>query len=353
MSLRDFLSKQFIDVIDWVEPEDGILSYRYPMQDREIQNGGKLTVRDSQSAVFVNEGKAADAFGPGLYTLNTQTLPILTYLKNWDKAFQSPFKSDVYFFSTRRQTDQHWGTPNPITIRDKEFGAVRLRAFGIYSYHLTEAKTFYSKISGTRDIYYVADLEGQLRNTIVAKMTDAFASSQVPFLDMAANQAALGEKITEQMKPAFGEYGLTLDTFVVENLSLPDELQKVLDQRISMNVLGDMGKFTQYQVATSIPIAAGNEGGGAVGVGAGLGAGVAMGQAMMDAVRQATAASPGPPLPAAATGGATPGGTPPTSGPAPAGAAVTTSVQTKFCQECGKPIPRNSRFCPECGKPQA
>jgi membrane protease subunit (stomatin/prohibitin family) len=349
MSLRDFLSKQFIDVIDWVEPEDGILSYRYPMQDREIQNGGKLTVRDSQAAVFVNEGKAADAFGPGLYTLNTQTLPILTYLKNWDKAFQSPFKSDVYFFSTRTQTDQHWGTPNPITIRDKEFGAIRLRAFGIYSYHLTEAKTFYSKISGTRDIYRVADLEGQLRNTIVAKMTDAFASSQVPFLDMAANQAALGEKITEQMKPAFGEYGLTLDTFVVENLSLPDELQKVLDQRISMNVLGDMGKFTQYQVATSIPIAAGNEGGGAVGVGAGLGAGVAMGQAMMDAVRQATAASPGPPLPAAAPAS----GTPPAGGVAPSGAVVTPGAQTKFCQECGKSIPRNSKFCPECGKPQA
>jgi membrane protease subunit (stomatin/prohibitin family) len=349
MTLRDFLSKQFIDVIDWVEPEDGILSYRYPMQDREIQNGGKLTVRDSQAAVFVNEGKAADAFGPGLYTLNTQTLPILTYLKNWDKAFQSPFKSDVYFFSTRTQTDQHWGTPNPITIRDKEFGAIRLRAFGIYSYHLTEAKTFYSKISGTRDIYHVADLEGQLRNTIVAKMTDAFAASQVPFLDMAANQAALGEKITEQMKPAFGEYGLTLDTFVVENLSLPDELQKVLDQRISMNVLGDMGKFTQYQVATSIPIAAGNEGGGAVGIGAGLGAGVAMGQAMMDAVRQATAASPGPPLPAAAPAG----GTPPAGGASPSGAVVTPGAQTKFCQECGKSIPRNSKFCPECGKPQA
>jgi membrane protease subunit (stomatin/prohibitin family) len=349
MTLRDFLSKQFIDVIDWVEPEDGILSYRYPMQDREIQNGGKLTVRDSQAAVFVNEGKAADAFGPGLYTLNTQTLPILTYLKNWDKAFQSPFKSDVYFFSTRTQTDQHWGTPNPITIRDKEFGAIRLRAFGIYSYHLTEAKTFYSKISGTRDIYHVADLEGQLRNTIVAKMTDAFAASQVPFLDMAANQAALGEKITEQMKPAFGEYGLTLDTFVVENLSLPDELQKVLDQRISMNVLGDMGKFTQYQVATSIPIAAGNEGGGAVGIGAGLGAGVAMGQAMMDAVRQATAASPGPPLPASAPAS----GTPPVGGASPSGAVVTPGAQTKFCQECGKSIPRNSKFCPECGKPQA
>ena len=240
-------------------------------------------------AVFVNEGKVADAFGPGLYTLNTQTLPILTYLKNWDKAFQSPFKSDVYFFSARTQTDQHWGTPNPITIRDKEFGAIRLRGFGIYSYHLTDAKTFYSKISGTRDLYRVADLEGQLRNTIVAKMTDAFANSQVPFLDMAASQGALAEKITEQLKPAFAEYGLSLDTFNVENLSLPDELQKVLDQRISMNVIGDMGKFTQYEVAQSIPIAAANEGGGAVGIGAGLGAGMAIGQTMMEAVKSSTA----------------------------------------------------------------
>jgi membrane protease subunit (stomatin/prohibitin family) len=335
LSLRDFISKQFIDVIDWVEPEDGILAYRYPMQDREIQNGGKLTVRDSQLALFVNEGHAADAFGPGLYTLNTQTLPILTYIRNWDKAFKSPFKSDVYFFSSRIQTDQHWGTPNPITIRDKEFGAIRLRGFGIYSYHIKEAKTFYSKISGTRDLYRTADLEGQLRNTIVAKMTDAFAVSQVPFLDMAANQAALGEKIKEQMVPAFAEYGLELDTFVVENLSLPEELQKVLDQRISMNLVGDMGRYTQYQVAQSIPIAAGNEGGGGVGVGAGLGAGVAIGQAMMEAVKKGTAGAQ-------------------ESGAAPAAAAPTAaaSAETKFCQECGKSIPKSSKFCPECGKPQ-
>jgi membrane protease subunit (stomatin/prohibitin family) len=339
MSLRDFISKQWIDVIDWTEPADGILAYRYPMQDREIQNGGKLTVRDSQLAVFVNEGKVADAFAPGLYTLNTNTLPILTYLKNWDKKFQSPFKSDVYFFSTRIQTDQHWGTQNPITIRDKEFGAIRLRGFGIYSYHLADAKTFYTKISGTRDIYHVSDLEGQLRNTIIAKMTDAFAASQVPFLDMAANQGALAEKISEQLKPAFTDYGLSLDSFVVENLSLPEELQKVLDQRISMNVLGDMGKFTQYQVAQAIPIAAGNEGGGAVGLGAGLGAGVAMGQAMMDAVKQSTSSSPG--------GG---GAAPAAAGAATSGAA---SPSTKFCSECGKPIARTSKFCPECGKPQA
>jgi len=334
MSLRDFLSKQFIDVIEWVEPEDGILAYRYPMQDREIQNGGKLTVRESQAALFVNEGKIADAFLAGMYTLNTQTLPILTYLQNWDKAFQSPFKSDLYFFSTRLQTNQHWGTPNPITIRDKEFGAVRLRAFGIYSYHLMNPKDFYTKVSGTRDIYRVEDLEGQLRNTIIARMTDAFAGSNVPFLDMAANQAALSEKIAAQLKPGFTELGLSLDTFVVENLSLPEELQKILDQRISMNMVGDMGRYTQYQVAQSIPIAAANEGGGAAGIGAGLGAGVAMGQAMMDAMKKASATGEqsGPPS----------GGT----------AAAAAGAETKFCMNCGKPIPKGARFCPECGHAQ-
>ncbi len=332
MSLRDFLSKQFIDVIDWVEPEDGILAYRYPMQDREIQNGGKLTVRDSQMAIFVNEGKAADAFGPGLYTLNTQTLPILTYLQNWDKAFQSPFKSDVYYFSTRIQTNQHWGTPNPITIRDREFGAVRVRGFGIYTYHISDPKTFYTKVSGTRDVYRVEDLDGQLQNTIVARITDTFAGSNLPFLDMAANQAELADKIAEQLKKGFADFGLALDSFVVENLSLPDELQQILDQRIGMNMVGDMARYTQYQVAQSIPIAAGNEGGGAAGVGAGLGAGVAMGQAMMDSLKKAT--------PAAGE-----------TGVAPAGGAVA-SAETKFCLNCGKAIPKVSKFCPECGHGQ-
>jgi membrane protease subunit (stomatin/prohibitin family) len=336
MSLRDFLSKQFIDVIEWVEPEDGILAYQYPMQDREIQNGGKLTVRESQAAVFVNEGKVADAFMPGLYTLTTQTLPILTYLQNWDKAFKSPFKSDVYFFSTRLQTNQHWGTQNPITIRDKEFGAVRLRAFGIYSYHLMNPKEFYTKVSGTRDVYRVEDLEGQLRNTIVGRITDTFAGSNVPFLDMAANQVALSEKIATQLKPAFTDLGLALDSFVVENLSLPDELQKVLDQRISMNMVGDMGRYTQYQVAQSIPIAAANEGGGAAGIGAGLGAGVAMGQAMMDAVKKASA----PSGEAAASSGGSATGT------------LAAGTATKFCLNCGKPIPKVAKFCPECGQAQ-
>ena len=331
-----FFSKQFIDVIQWTEPEDGILAYRYPMEDMEIQNGGKLTVRESQMAVFVNEGRVADVFCPGLYTLSTQTLPILTYLMNWDKAFKSPFKSDVYFFSTRLQTNQRWGTPNPITIRDKEFGAIRLRAFGIYSWRIADPKTFYLKLSGTREIYRVPDLEGQLRNTIIARMTDAFAQSNVPFLDMAANQALVGEKISEVLKPVFADLGLGLDSFVVENLSLPDELQKILDQRISMNMLGDMNKYTQFQTAQSIPIAAANEGGGAAGVGVGLGAGMAMAQSMMNALK--TPAAPEAP-PAAAS-------------PVATAAPVTPALDTKFCVNCGHRIPKAAKFCSECGTPQ-
>jgi len=279
MGLKDFLKKQFIDVIHWTESSDGILAYRYPIQDFEIQYGAQLTVRESQMAVFVDEGKVADVFSPGRHTLTTQTLPLLTNLQNWDKMFQSPFKSDVYFFSTRLQINQKWGTANPITIRDKEFGAVRMRAFGIYSYKIVDPRAFYTQISGTRELYTVTELEGQLRNTIVASITDLFAESAIPFLDMAANQDELGNRIKGKMEPEFKRIGLALDTLQVQNVSLPDELQKILDQRIGMGLVGDMSRFTQYQTAQSIPIAAANEGGGA-GVGAGLGAGLAIGQTM-------------------------------------------------------------------------
>ncbi len=343
MSLRDFLSKQFIDVIHWTESEDGVLAYRYPMQDMEIQNGAKLTVRESQMAAFVNEGRIADVLAPGLYNLTTNTLPLLTNLMNWDKKFESPFKSDVYFFSTRLQVNQRWGTSNPITIRDKEFGAVRLRAFGIYSWRVADPRTFHTKVSGTRDIYHVAEIEGQLRNTIVGRMSDAFASSGVPFLDMAANQVQLGQKIAEFLKPTFGELGLSLESFVVENLSLPDELQKRLDERIGMTMIGDMGKYTQFQVAQSMPIAAANEGGGLAGAGVGLGAGFVMAQQMANAM-QPHVQQPPPQAPPPVS--AAPVFEPPVAPP------VVPGVESKFCVECGKPIPKRAKFCSECGSAQ-
>lgn len=286
MGLFDFVKKQFIDVIHWTEEGEGTLAYRYPMQDFEIQNGAKLTVRDSQLALFVNEGQVADAFQPGLHTLSTQTLPVLTNLKNWDKLFDSPFKSDVYFFSTRLQLDRKWGTPNPITLRDPEFGMVRLRAFGIYSYRIADPSAFYKEVSGTRELYTVDDLDGQLRNTIIGSLTDAVASAGIAFVDLAANQEEIGAKLKTAMEPVFARYGLALDSFVVQNVSLPEELQKILDQRISMNMIGDMAKYTQLNVAQSIPLAAQNEGGMA-GIGAGVGVGIGMGQTMAAAMGQA------------------------------------------------------------------
>jgi membrane protease subunit (stomatin/prohibitin family) len=298
MGIFDFLKKQFVDVIQWVEDRDGVLAFRYPMPDSEIQYGAQLVVRETQMALFVDEGHVADLFGTGTHTLDTRTLPLLTNLKNWDKLFQSPFKSDVYFFSTRLQLARKWGTPNPVTIRDKEFGMVRLRGFGQYAYRITDPKLFFQHVSGTRDIYTVDDLDEQLRGTVIGAMTDLFAESGIPFIDMAANQDEMAVMLKAKLAGEFSRLGLLLDSFVVQNLSLPEELQKVLDERISMNMVGDLNKYAQFQAARSISIAAANEG-GAAGAGAGLGAGVAIGQAMANAL--SGAANGGQNAPAAAS----------------------------------------------------
>ena len=333
MRLNPFLEKQLIAVIQWNEPEPGILAYRFPMQDMEIENGGRLTVRESEMALFVNEGKIADVFGPGLYTLNTENLPLLTDLMNWGKGFESPFKSDVYFFSTHLEIDQKWGTATPITIRDSEFGAVSVRSYGIYSYRIVDPRAFFTQISGTRQSYGVADLEDQLRNTIIARMTEVFATSDLPFLDLAANESALAAKISEQVKPAFAALGLDLTQFVVENVSLPDALQKSLDQRIGMKIVGDIDRYTQFAAAQAMTIAAANPSGGAA-IGMGLGAGAAIGQVMAASLKTAGAA--------------------PTAAPAAAPVAPpTASTQdTKFCIACGHSIPQRASFCPDCGKAQ-
>lgn len=295
MGIFDFVKKQFVDVIQWTEDSNGILAYRYPMMDMEIQYGAQLTVRDSQSVLFIDEGQIADNFGPGLHTLNTQNLPVLTNLKHWDKLFESPFKSDVLFFSNRLQLDRKWGTSNPITLRDPEFGMVRLRAFGMYSYRLTNPTLFYKTVCGTRAEYTADELDGQLRHLIIAELTQIFANSKLPFIDMAANQHALATLLTTQMSPLFARYGLTLDNLVVENISLPEELQTILDKRISMNVVGDLSKFSQFQVAESIPLAAQNEA-GVAGVGAGMGAGMAMAQTMANHLSTATTPAASQPI---------------------------------------------------------
>ncbi len=306
MALMDFIRKQFIDIIQWTEDDQGTLAWRFPMADMEIQNGGSLTVRESQMAVFVNEGKVADVFGPGTYKLTTQTLPVLTYLKNWDKLFESPFKSDVYFFSTRQQIDQKWGTPQPITIRDADFGAVRLRAFGNFNFRIADPKLFHTEISGTRERYTTQELDGQLRGLVLQNISNAIAGSGIAFLDLAANQLMFAQALVAQLAPEFAKIGLKLEGMTVQNVSLPEELQKIMDQKIGMGMVGnDMGKFMQYQTAQAIPKfaeGAGAGGGGIAGDAMGLGAGMALGQVLAQNLQQGLkpAAAPASAAPEAA-----------------------------------------------------
>ena len=304
MGFGSFIKKQFVDVLQWNEDTEGVLSWRFPMQDFEIQNGGMLTVRESQVAVFVNEGVVADVFGPGNHKLTTNNLPLLTNLKNWDKLFDSPFKSDVYFFSTRIQTGRKWGTVQPITIRDKDFDMIRVRAFGMYSYRIADAKKFFTEISGTRDVYTRDDVEEQLRGITLATMASSVGGANVSFLDMAANQALMAQQIKGELVKSFEKYGLGLDEFNVGSVSLPEELQAALDERISAGMKGGlsadkMAGFTKYQVASSIPLAAQNEG-GLAGLGAGLSAGVGFGQVMSQGLMGAIATPAAAPVAVAA-----------------------------------------------------
>ena len=325
MSLFSALKSQFIEVVEWTEPGDGILAYRFPVRENEIKNGAQLTVRESQVALIVDQGKLADEFTAGRHTLNTANLPILTKLRSWKYDFNSPFKTEVYFYSTRQQLGQRWGTPQPIAVRDKDFGSVMIRMFGIFSYHIADAKTFYGKVSGTRESYTVDELNQQLLGQVAGATAAAFAQSGVPFLDMAANQIKLSEALVGQLRPAFETLGVAIDTFIVESVSLPEALQKVLEEKQSMGMLGDMRQYAAFQAAKSIPIAAGNQG-GLAGLGAGLAAGIGVGGAMGQAFSGL----------AGGGGGA--------GSPAP---------ELVACVSCGKGLEVGSPFCRYCGKPQS
>jgi membrane protease subunit (stomatin/prohibitin family) len=312
MGVLQFVRKQFVDILQWTEEDDETLVWRFPTADLEIQQGAQLVVRETQAALFVDEGRIADRFGPGRHAIRTANLPLLTDLRHWDKGFESPFKSEVYFFSTRLRLDQRWGTANPFTVRDREFGSVRLRAFGIYAYRIAEAERFFRKVSGTREAYGVAELEGQLRSTIIAALTTHLGEGTVPFLDMAANVATLAEGVHAKAAPAFADLGLALEALQIQSISLPPELEERLDERIGMGIVGDVGRYAQFQAARSIPAAAAS--GGAAGAGVGVGVGVAMGKAMGQALG------------------------------APAAAA---------CAKCGVALAGPGKFCPECGAPRA
>ncbi len=276
MGLFDKLRNEFIDIIDWTDNTNDTIVYKFPRYQNEIKMGAKLTVRESQVAVFLNEGQIADVYQPGMYTLSTQNMPILATLKGWKYGFDSPFKADVFFVSTKQFTNQKWGTKNPIMLRDGEFGPVRLRAFGSYNFRVNDAGKFLKEISGTASEFTVDEINEQLRNLAVSRGMDALAESKILVLDIASNTDEVSKVIQDKIKPEFNEMGLDLTKFLIENVSLPPEVEAALDKRSSMGIIGNLGAYTQFQAANAMEDAANNQNGGGI-MGAGLGAGMGMG----------------------------------------------------------------------------
>ena len=304
MAFWDKLKGELIDIVEWLDDSNNTLVHRFERYGNEIKYGAKLVVREGQAAIFVNEGKLADVFAPGTHTLVTQNIPILSTLKGWKHGFESPFKAEVYFVSTRRFTDQKWGTKNPITLRDAEFGPVRLRAFGTYVVKVSNPTVFLREIVGTDGSFTTEEIVGQLRNLIVSRFSDAIGESRIPVLDMAANYEELGAFVTTKIGPEFTAYGLELSTLLVENISLPPAVEEALDKRSSMGILGNLDQFTKFQAATAMEKAAQNPSGGGAAEGMGLGMGFAMANQMVHSMQPAqsaaapTGATPPPPPPA-------------------------------------------------------
>ena len=280
MGLFDALRTQFIEVIQWLDDTQDTLVYRFPVHGQEIKMGAQLTVRENQLALFINEGQAADLFTPGRYQLTTQNMPILTKLRSWKYGFESPFKAEVYFFNTRLFTDLKWGTANPVMMRDPEFGMIRMRAYGTYAMKISDAKTFFKTIVGTQGLTGTDEIVGQLRSTIMSRLSDAIAEAHIAALDLASHYDELSATAIKILQPEFGAYGLELGRFYIENISLPEDVEAAIDQRTKLGVLGDrLGQYGQLQTADAIKVAAGNPG-GLAGAGAGLGAGMAIGGVM-------------------------------------------------------------------------
>lgn len=302
MAIWDVIKGELIDIIEWLDSSNDTLVHRFDRRRNEIKNGAKLIVREGQVAVLVNEGEIADAFTPGTYTLATRNLPILATLKGWKYGFESPFKAEVYFISTRKFTDRKWGTMNPIMLRDAEFGPVRLRAYGNYAMRVTEPRVFLREIVGT-DVQFTTDeITSQLRNMIVSRLSDIIAESKIPVLDLAANYDELGDFVTTRLHPEFAAFGLEVSNLLVENISLPEAVEEALDKRSSMGIIGDLTKYTQYETAAAMHAAAENPSGMAGG-GMGMGMGFAMANQMAGSMapRASGAGSQGampPPLPA-------------------------------------------------------
>lgn len=323
--IKNIVTSQLIDVIEWKDDTLNTMVHRYDMNGKEIMMGAQLTVRESQVAVFVNEGQLADIYQPGRYELNTQNMPIMTALKSWKFGFNSPFKADLYFINTKQFLDRKWGTSNPVMMRDSDFGMIRVRAFGVYAFRVSNPEVFLKEVFGTNGMFTVEDVEGQIKRMLVSGLSDAIAESKIPALDLAANYEELSQYSIKALNGKVEALGLSLTSFVIENISLPEEVEKSIDKRTSMGVVGDLNKYSQYQAAEAMREAANNPNGGLAGMGVGMGAGAAMGQMFTQSMNANTQPQ--------AQAAQQPAGVP--------------------CVSCGKAIPVGSRFCPECGAPQA
>ena len=321
MGIFNFFKNQFIEVIEWTDQNSNTMVYRFPVQNNEIKMGASLIVRESQVAIFVNEGEIADVFMPGHHVLYTQNMPVLTKLKSWKTGFNSPFKAEVYFVNTKQFIDQKWGTSNPIMMRDTDFGMIRLRGYGIYSYKVSDAAVFLKELFGTNSSYDTSSIENHLKRMILSGLSDLFAESQIPALDLAMHYDELSIQGREKMRERFAEFGFEITSLYIENLSLPKEVEQAMDKRTTMGVLGNMNTYTQYQTAEAIRDAARNEGGGMAATGAGIGVGAAIGNAMAGAFTGIQQQS------------------------------VPSAEPTKMaCPHCQSHIKATAKFCPECGK---
>jgi excisionase family DNA binding protein len=279
MSLMDFLKRQLIDVIEWTDDSRDTLSYRFPDDDREIKNGAQLIVRESQVVQFVYLGEFGDTFGPGKHTLTTDNIPILTNLKSWKYGFESPFKADVYFLNTRLFTGNKWGTSNPIMLRDADFGVVRVRAFGTYDFHITDPKLFLREVAGSDHNFRLDEFADTMRSRLVSVFSDALATARIPVLDLATRYQEVGEAILPLVNPPIqARYGLELTSFVLENASVPPEVEAAIDKRASMSAIGNLSDYVKYQLGQGL---ARPGGGGAAGTAAELAIGLAIAQQMM------------------------------------------------------------------------
>ncbi|UIR55077.1 SPFH domain-containing protein [Sphingobacterium sp. SRCM116780] len=278
MGLFDKIRNEFIDIIEWVDDSSDTIVWKFPRYQNEIKMNAQLTVREGQVAVFMNEGVIADVFSAGRHVLTTQNMPIMTTLQGWKYGFNSPFKADVFFVSLRQFTNQKWGTKNPIMLRDVEFGPVRLRAFGSYAFQVKDAAVFLKQIAATNPTFTIEDINEQLRNIAVTRGMDAIAESKIAVLDLASNYDEVSVFVQQKISPEFEEIGLSLTKFLVENISLPEEVEKVLDKRSSMGIVGNLGAYAQFQAANAMEKAAENPSGGGI-MGAGLGVGLGAGMA--------------------------------------------------------------------------